>query len=149
MYHARVFKKILIVCVGNICRSPTAEYMLRQHLGTSAEVTSAGLSGLDGHPVDPDALTLLTEHGIDGTPHVARKLTVKMLHEADLVLGMEQWHVDAMARQAPEARGKLYLLDHWTGKRDVPDPYRQGREAFEHVYTRIDDGLRGWLRYLT
>jgi protein-tyrosine phosphatase len=122
--------------------------VLRAQLGDSIQVSSAGLSGLEGYPADPDALALMAEHGIDGSSHVARKLTVGMLYEADLVLGMEASHVAAMAKLAPEARGKLYLFDHWTGKRDIPDPYRQRREAFEHVYRRIDEAAKGWGPYL-
>jgi protein-tyrosine phosphatase len=144
-----VFKRILTVCIGNICRSPTAEYLLRDRLASRGiEVASAGIEGLEGHAIDATALQLLTEHGVDGTAHRARRLTPAMLREADLVLGMEKSHVNAMVRIAPEASGKIFLLDKWSGGRDIPDPYRQHRDAFVHVYDLIEKGVDSWLRYL-
>ncbi|OOG37813.1 phosphotyrosine protein phosphatase [Rhodanobacter sp. C05] len=144
-----MFKRILIVCIGNICRSPTAEYLLRQHLvPRDIQLGSAGLGALVGSRMDAAALHLLAEHGIDGTAHRARQLTPAMLREADLVLGMEKGHVDAMTRLAPETSGKIFLLDKWLLGRDIPDPYRQQREAFDHVYGMIRQGVDSWLRYL-
>jgi protein-tyrosine phosphatase len=144
-----VFKRVLTVCVGNICRSPTAEYLLRERLASrDVRLGSAGLGALVGHPMDALALQVLAEHGIDGAPHYASQLTPAMLREADLVLGMERSHVDAMVRMAPEARGKIFLLDKWLQGRDIPDPYRQQRPAFDHVYSMIAQGVDSWLRYL-
>jgi protein-tyrosine phosphatase len=144
-----VFNRVLTVCIGNICRSPTAEYLFRQRLAPRGiQLSSAGLGALAGHPMDATALQLLTEHDIDGAAHRARQLTPAMLREADLVLGMEKSHVAAMVRLAPEASGKIFLLDKWVQGRDIPDPYRQQRIAFEHVYDTIVQGVDSWLRYL-
>jgi len=144
-----VFKRIMTVCIGNICRSPTAEYLLRQRLASrDIELVSAGLGALAGRTMDATALQVLAEHGIDATAHRARQLTAAMLREADLVLGMEKSHVDAMTHMAPEASGKIFLLDKWLQGRDVPDPYRQQRDAFDHVYGMITQGIDSWLRYL-
>ena len=144
-----MFKRILTVCIGNICRSPTAEYLFRQHLvSRDIQLGSAGLGALVGHPIDATARQLLAEHGVDGMAHRARQLTPAMLREADLVLGMEKGHVDAMTRLAPEASGKIFLLDKWLLGRDIPDPYRQQRAAFDHVYGMITQAVDSWLRYL-
>jgi protein-tyrosine phosphatase len=144
-----VFKKILVLCVGNICRSPTAEYLLRRQLaGRDVQVNSAGLGALVGHPVEGHAMALLQEHGIDARPHRARQLDARMLREAELVLGMEPRHLAAAARLAPEASGKLFLLGRWLEFDSVPDPYRQPRQAFEDVYSLIERGVGSWLRYL-
>lgn len=144
-----MFKRILTVCIGNICRSPTAEYLFRQHLAPrDVQLSSAGLGALTGYPMDATAMQVLGEHGIDGTAHHARQLTPAMLREADLVLGMEKSHVDAMIRLAPEASGKIFMLDKWLQGRDIPDPYRQQRIAFDHVYGMITQGVDSWLRYL-
>jgi protein-tyrosine phosphatase len=144
-----VFRKILILCVGNICRSPTAEYLLRRQLaGRDVEISSAGLGALVGHPVEGHALDLLQEHGIDASPHRARQLDVQMLRDAELVLGMERRHLAAAARLAPEASGKLFLLGRWLEFDSVPDPYRQPRQAFEDVYGLIERGVGSWVRYL-
>ncbi|WP_426702072.1 low molecular weight protein-tyrosine-phosphatase [Rhodanobacter sp. Col0626] len=144
-----MFKRILTVCIGNICRSPTAEYLFRQRLAPrDIQLSSAGLGALAEYPMDATAMQVLTEHGIDGAAHRARQLTSAMLREADLVLGMEKSHVDAMIRLAPEASGKIFVLDKWVEGRDIPDPYRQQRVAFDHVYGMIAQGVDSWLRYL-
>lgn len=145
-----MFERILIVCVGNICRSPTAEYLLRHRLGDShaSEVSSAGLSAMTGYPVDATALQLLREHDVNGEPHRARQLTTALLRQSSLILAMEKTHVAEIGRMAPEASGKVFMLSRWDGGRDVPDPYRQERAAFEHVFALIDQGVSSWLRYL-
>jgi protein-tyrosine phosphatase len=144
-----MFKKILVLCVGNICRSPMAEYLLRRQLaGRDIQVSSAGLGALVGRPIEGHAMELLQEHGIDATSHRARQLDAQMLRDADLVLGMERRHLAAAARLAPEASGKLFLLGKWLEFDGVPDPYRQPRQAFEDVYGLIERGVGSWLRYL-
>lgn len=145
-----MFERILIVCVGNICRSPTAEYLLRQRLGEAhrAQVGSAGLGALVGHPIDATAHELLREHDIDAAAHRARQVDSAMLRQSDLVLAMEKSHVAQIGRLAPEATGKVNLLDRWGQGADIPDPYRQQRPAFEHVYKLIDRAIGDWLRYL-
>lgn len=144
-----VFKRILIVCVGNICRSPTAEYMFRHRLSSAdTSIQSAGLGALVGKRMDPVALEILGENGIEGEAHRARQVTSPMLRDASLVLAMEQEHVTGLMRMAPEASGKVMLLDRWGQRSDIPDPYRRGREVFEHVYQRIDRAVESWLPHL-
>jgi protein-tyrosine phosphatase len=144
-----VFKRILIVCMGNICRSPAAEYLFRERMGSRGiELRSAGLVALVGSPMNDNVLQLLGDSGVDGSSHRAHQLTRSMLLQADLVLGMEQSHVDAIVKLAPEARGKVYLFDKWLGERDVPDPYGQPRSTFERVYEMIMGGVDSWLAYL-
>ena len=145
-----MFERILIVCVGNICRSPTAEYLLRQRLGDAhaSEVSSAGLSAMTGYPMDATALQLLREHGVDGARHRARQLNTALLRQSSLILAMEKSHVAEIGRMAPEASGKVFMLSRWDGGSDIPDPYRQQRVAFEHVFALIDKGVGSWLRYL-
>lgn len=142
-----VFQRILVVCVGNICRSPTAEIMLRQHL-PDATVSSAGLHALVGQPMDATAREVLEAHGLDGGMHVARQFDARMLRDTDLILAMERAHVDAITRQAPQALGRTFLLGKWQDKRAIPDPYRQQRPAFEHVHEMIAAAVRAWLPYL-
>jgi len=145
-----VFERILIVCVGNICRSPTAEYLFRHRLPSAgACIESAGLGALVGRRMDSSALEILGEHGMDGGAHRARQVTSSMLRAADLVLAMERDHVASLMRMAPEASGKVMLLDRWEQSADVPDPYRLGREAFEYVFQCIDHAVQKWLPHLS
>ncbi|MGF6492011.1 protein-tyrosine phosphatase [Luteibacter sp. 621] len=145
-----MFQQILVTCIGNICRSPTAEYLFRHRLGadSTVQVSSAGLGALVGHGIDATALDLLREHGMDGSAHRARQLDRSLLRSADLVLAMERDHVVSITRMAPEASGKVFLLDRWLEGQDIPDPFRQSRPAFEHVYTLIDNSVNSWLKYL-
>lgn len=98
--------------------------------------------------MDATALEVLREHGVDGEGHVARQVDERLLRDADLVLAMERSHVDAIRRMAPEASGKVFLLDKWLGGRDIPDPYRQRRPAYEQAYGMIEQGVQSWMRYL-
>lgn len=145
-----MFSKLLFVCIGNVCRSPTAEILMRDRLRDRAgiEVASAGLQALAGRPLDPTAAELLRAHGHDPDAHVARQATPSLLAAADLILVMEQAHLQRIAREVPQASGKAFLLGKWRGAREVPDPYRQHREAFEHVYRLIDDAVDGWVPYI-
>src|SRR5690554_1527663 len=90
-----MFKSILVVCVGNICRSPTGEALLKGKLeGRGIEVSSAGLGALVGKPVDATAAEVMAAAGYHLPDHQARQLTPDMLRAADLVLAMEQKHLE-------------------------------------------------------
>lgn len=144
-----MFRNVLFVCVGNICRSPTAALVLRQALaGTNIEVGSAGLKALHGHRIDATAQAVLDAHGLDGSTHTARQLLTPMLHAADLILTMERRHAHAIARTTPAVSGKVFALGRWLGDDDVPDPYRRPRPAFEHAYALIERGVASWMPYL-
>ncbi|MCM2377291.1 low molecular weight protein-tyrosine-phosphatase [Pseudomonas marginalis] len=144
-----MFNRILIVCVGNICRSPTAEKLLRNALASSAiEVSSAGLAALRDSPLEPMASRVLAEHGHAPGAHRARQLTSDAVSNADLVLVMEQRHIDEVLSLAPEARGKVFLLGKWQYNREIMDPYRQGKPAFVHAYALIEQATQAWARRL-
>lgn len=145
-----MFKKILTVCVGNICRSPTAELLFRQTLTDGEiEVVSAGIGALVGKSMDETASAVLFENAkCDASNHKARQLSALLLHWADLVLVMERDQASAISRIAPETSGKVFLLGKWNGEREIPDPYRQQRAAFEHVYALIKADVSQWLIHL-
>lgn len=144
-----MFNKILIVCIGNICRSPTAEYLLRERLRASKTVVeSAGLAALVDCPIEATAGELLLARGIDASAHRARQLDAAAIANADLILVMERSHLVALSKRSPQAVGRTFLLGKWHGDREVPDPYRQGRPAFEHAYRLIEEGVDSWLRHL-
>ena len=140
------FDSILVVCVGNICRSPTAERLLKQALPHKT-ISSAGISALAGHAADDTATAVADQNGVSLEGHVARQLTRELCQQHDLILVMEQKHIDAVTRIAPEVRGKTMLYGHWI-KRDIPDPYRQSREAFEFTYDLLADATQAWAQRL-
>lgn len=140
-------QRILVTCVGNICRSPTAELLFR-HYAPGVAVSSAGISALGGEPMAATALDVLRAHGLDGSRHIARQLHGALLDDADLILVMEKVHADAIARNAPLATGRLFLLDHWQDRHDIADPFGQPRSAFEDAYLQIDRAVQAWLPHL-
>lgn len=144
-----MFKNILIVCIGNICRSPTAEQLLGAALAPCGiTVSSAGLAALRDHPLEPLAGQVLQEHGHAPLAHKARQLSAQAVSEADLVLVMEQRHIDGVLDLAPEARGKVFLLGKWQHDREITDPYRQGKPAFVQAYALIEQAAQAWAQRL-
>ena len=135
--------RVLTVCVGNICRSPMAEALLRSRLSwrrRGAVVESAGISALVGKPADPAAQVLLAARGLDLSGHRARQLTPELASRFDLLLVMEEGHVRAVEAIAPALRGRVHRIGRFGGF-DVPDPYRQGDEAFARALALIERGL--------
>src|SRR5436190_12345923 len=106
---------ILVVCTGNVCRSPIAEgalrAALRRMLGTRApDVASAGTSGWEGSAAMPESIEAAAERGIDISGHVARRLTRGHVADADVVIAMAAEHRDAVARAMPEASSRAFTL---------------------------------------
>jgi len=144
-----MFDSVLVVCAGNICRSPTAEYVLKSKLqGKSVAVSSAGLTALEGKPADAQAKQIATAHNIDMSEHQGRQITSNLVANNSVILVMEQRHVNDLCARYPQARGKTFLLGKWIGDKEIPDPYRQSQEAFEHVYALIDSACSAWQKYL-
>lgn len=139
-------KKILVVCTGNICRSPLAEFWLRQQLGEEARVESAGTGALVGMKADPLAIEVGHRHGLDLDSHIARQVTPTMLRDADLVLAMEGGHRRALLEIAPWAQGKVWRFGHASNE-DVADPYGLGRDVFESVFGNIARLGSTWLKF--
>ncbi|WP_286087817.1 protein tyrosine phosphatase [Enterobacter bugandensis] len=142
-----MFNSILVVCTGNICRSPMGERLLRQQL-PDAQVTSAGIFGLEGRPADAIAKAVALRHGVSLEGHVARKVTRYLLQKSDLILVMEPEHLRFIASVAPENRGKSLLFGQWLETKDIPDPYRKSREAFEYVFEQLGKASQEWARRL-
>lgn len=146
-----MFERILVVCTGNICRSPMAEILLRRHLlqaGRRVEVRSAGVGALVDHPADQPARERMKARGLDLEPHRARQFDSELARWADLILVMERAQRDAVIDIEPTARGKTYLLGHWDGGKEVPDPYRQSEAVYDESLALIDQALASWVKRL-
>ena len=140
-----MIRRILVVCVGNICRSPMAEALLQHALRGQDEFTveSAGLGALVGHPASEHSVALMDELGLDISAHRARQIHPDMVSAADLVLVMEAGHKRAIDDADPTARGKVHRLGEWQD-RDIDDPYRRERDAYEEALRDIQAGVASW-----
>ena len=136
------FDNILVVCVGNICRSPMAEALLKKRYPDKA-IDSAGVGALVGHPADPAALEIMTKQQLDINNHVAKQIDEKLVLKADLIFTMSDSQTKWIEERWPFCRGKTFKLGHWTDN-DIADPYRHEITAFETAYQDIVDGLEQW-----
>jgi protein-tyrosine-phosphatase len=142
---------ILVVCTGNICRSPMAEGLLRQMLSrkqkTNVHIHSAGTHGLDDQPAAPFAVQAAAEMGIDISGHRARSLDRDMVAKADLILVMEPFHREIVARVVPrEETDKLRLLADFERPRQsdtIDDPYTRSLKIYRACLKRIQHCLAG------
>ena len=143
-----MFNKILVVCVGNICRSPIGEALLKDHFREKKQVASAGVQAMVGNPADATSLELMDLQGIDASSHKAQQLTKQMAVEYDVILVMEKRHIQDVTRIAPSVSGKTFLIGKWIGYKEIPDPYKRDRIAFEYAYDLIEQGIKAWTKYL-
>ena len=144
-----MIRHILVVCVGNICRSPMAEAMLRNALrGHEITVESAGLGALVDWPASEHAETLMAERGLDISGHKARQLTPELVKQADLILVLESGHKKAIEAEDPTARAKVYRLGEWQDT-DIEDPFKKSKAVFEEALVEIEKGIAAWVERLT
>ncbi|RQS08873.1 low molecular weight protein-tyrosine-phosphatase [Burkholderia sp. Bp8998] len=138
-----MINSILVVCEGNICRSPMAQALLARAL-PSARVRSAGCSALAGRRADPLAVELMAERGIDLGEHIAVDLNLQHMRSADLILTMTQSQRRRIEAGYPFSKGRVFRIGEFE-KIDVIDPYRRGRSAFELALTQIDLSMKRWV----
>ena len=147
--------RILLICHGNICRSPMAEFVMKdlvQKAGLTAEfqIDSAATSREEiGNPVYPPALKTLAEHGIDCKGKTARQLRNEDYDAYDLLIGMDEENLRNMYRICGgDYDGKLHLLLEYTGRQgEVADPWFTG--DFEQTWRDVEDGCRGLLEKMS
>ena len=146
--------KILFVCLGNICRSPMAEFVFRdmvqkQGLGDRFSVASAATSTEDlGNPVHPGTQRRLAREGISTRGKTAVQLTRRDYQRYDYLIGMEQRNLSGMLRiLGSDPAGKVHrLLDFTDRPRDIADPWYTG--DFDRTYDDVVEGCRGLLEHL-
>jgi protein-tyrosine phosphatase len=142
-----MFRSIVVVCVGNICRSPVGEQLLALRLaerGSDMKVSSAGIGALVGASADETASDVASKHGIRLDTHVARQFSHEIGLENDLILVMEPGHRREIISAAPDLSGRVMLFDHWLGGRGIVDPYRRSRQFHEEVFSLIDKAGTAW-----
>ena len=146
-----MFRKILVVCTGNICRSPLGEVLLQQRLRSrrGVEVRSAGTGAMVGWPADPLSIEVARAHGLDLSAHRAQQADPLLLSSSDLILTLDQSHSAWLHRRVPELRGRVHKLLKWQENRDIADPYGEPLAAFELAWEEIESGVEDWLKKIT
>ncbi|HEV7318556.1 MAG TPA: low molecular weight protein-tyrosine-phosphatase [Ensifer sp.] len=149
--------RVLFVCLGNICRSPLAEGVLRERaiekgLASWLKVDSAGTGAWHiGDPPDRRSIAVARRHGIDISGLSGRQVRAEDFSGFDLILGMDEDNVAMLKRLAPAGTAdKVQLfLGYATGRsQNVPDPYYEGADAFEALYQMLDAGCSSLLERL-
>jgi protein-tyrosine phosphatase len=151
-------RRVLFVCMGNICRSPTAEGALRKLVAENApdldvQIDSAGTHAFHvGNPPDPRAQRAAERRGIDLSGQRARRVTERDFAHFELVLAMDELnHVTLLDICPPEYRHRVRLLLEFAphlGRIEVPDPYYGGANGFEQVLDLVQEGAAGVLAHL-
>jgi len=150
--------KVLFVCTGNICRSPTAEGVFRamahtQGLASRVIADSAGTHAYHvGEPPDQRSAAAALRRGFDLSPLRARKVRLTDFAEFDLLLAMDRSHLQQLSQMCPkgaEDRVRLFLsFAPQLNLRDVPDPYYGAGDGFERVLDMIEAGSLGLLDHV-
>ena len=147
--------KILFICHGNICRSPMAEYVMKDLVRKAGaesayEIASAATSQEEiGNPVYPPARNKLAEHGITCKGHAARQVTAGDYRKYDLLIGMDRANLRNLARICGgDPDGKIHLLSDYAGRsgEEVADPWYTG--DFEATWQDVLQGCTGLLNML-
>ncbi|MBL0374654.1 low molecular weight phosphotyrosine protein phosphatase [Rhizobium sp. KVB221] len=142
-------RRILFVCLGNICRSPLGEGILRhladdRGLAHLIETDSAGTGGWhQGDPPDPRSIKTASNHGIDIAPLRGRKVRPADFNAFDLIFAMDRDNLRDLVKMAPhDSSADIHLfMDFVSGeRRDVPDPYYGDMSDFEEVYDMLEKG---------
>jgi len=152
--------RVCLVCLGNICRSPMAEVVLREELGQAGlagrvQVDSAGTGDWHvGEPMDDGAVQELARRGFDGSRHRARQFQSSWLGRYDLVAAMDEANLRRLQAMAPsqEEEDRIILFTRFDPERagrldgrdlGIPDPYGEGADQFALVFDMIRGASRG------
>ncbi len=137
-------QRVLLVCTGNLCRSPMAAVLLRKMLadrGLDAKITvaSAGMAALDGQPAAALAVEVIEEAGLDLTGHRSRGIDGQLVRSADLIVTMEETQRESLARAFPGRAESIHVLSALAGEEgDVADPFGTGsRSAYQACLIRL------------
>ena len=142
--------KILMVCLGNICRSPLAEGILQTKVGDNHLVDSAGTGDWHvGEQPDRRSVAVAKKYGVDISDQRAMHFNPVFFDEFDLIFAMDEQNLIDLQKLArnEEEQSKIKLILEGNGQtKNVPDPYYDGEDAFEHVYQLLDEATDGIIK---
>ncbi|RTZ17420.1 low molecular weight phosphotyrosine protein phosphatase [Vibrio aquaticus] len=142
-----MINRILIVCSGNICRSPLAKAIFEAAL-PQVSFDSAGLlvenSHLSGSPAAVYSQERASLSDLCLSEHRAKQLTQELVDWSDLILVMSHSQMDMISQIADGARGKAHLIGQWIGVGDIPDPIGKEFVEFDNCYRLLDRAVGSW-----
>lgn len=140
---------ILMVCAGNMCRSPfAAGYMRMQFeaVGVDAECFSRGLLSMAGRKAPDMAVKVAKEFGVDLSEHVSQALLAPDMDRAAMIMVMEPEQRQHLSKVRPAHIGKVFLLSQPNGGGIIDDPMNRSEATFRRVYTEITEHVDGWVQ---
>ncbi len=135
--------RVLMVCTGNMCRSPLAAAILKAELtdrgAEGFEVSSAGTGAWEGRPASDSALLVGMEHGLDISAHRSRHLSRQMVKDADIIFTMSRPHSERVKKLGGD--GRVFLLGEYAGKKrakaEVADPYGEPLDVYRETFEQL------------
>ncbi|MEE9165026.1 MAG: low molecular weight protein arginine phosphatase [Nitrospinota bacterium] len=153
---SRGIKKILFICLGNLCRSPMAECLLRNRLESKGkrdvQISSAGFLDQTGSHSPEEIHVVMNEAGIDVSQHRSSPVTEEKIREADLIIVMEKRQRENLCRQFPDEAYRIFLLSQFDGQnpeeRDVTDPIGQALPFYRNCFNEIKTLVEGLTEHI-
>lgn len=142
--------KIIFVCTGNTCRSPMAEYLMREYCkkyNLDVEVESRGLACSNGRPISDNSLAALKEVGIDASGHKSKSFIIKDLFDADLIVTMTGGHKNVLINHF-NAGESVKTFDEATGVGDINVPYGCDLNCYRNCRDMIEKGIKVLVKQL-
>jgi len=149
-------KSIIFVCQGNICRSPFAEYYLKERLkeiGIMIDVSSAGIKAIENNPANPTAIDTALKLNVNLNDHRTQKFNQKSLNPSTLIIVFEKWHLNYIKNIPGYTRNKnsvilLGLIHPSQPHKNIPDPYGKNETVFIQVYQYIKETIENLITHL-
>ncbi len=139
---------IVVVCTGNLCRSPLAEALIRKKIESvpqaNVNVQSTGVYAVDGYPATEEMVVQGNRLDVDLSNHKAQQLTPAIIERAGLILSVSTRHSNMIISDSPQAAQKVRLLGEFIDVDEIPDPYQMGEAAYISAAELINKAVNSW-----